>query len=55
MVTFCDGHTMFLKDALPYYVYAQLLTSNNVLASTAVVRTTWGTANYPVLSDGDYQ
>ena len=55
VVTFCDGHTMFLKDALPYYVYAQLLTSNNVLASTPVVRTTWGTANYPVLSDGDYQ
>ena len=55
VVTFCDGHTMFLKDALAYYVYAQLLTSNNVLASTPVVRTTWGTANYPVLSDGDYQ
>ena len=55
VVTFCDGHTIFLKDALASHVYAQLLTSNNVLASTPVVRTTWGTANYPVLSDGDYQ
>jgi len=54
VVTFCDGHTMFLKDALAARVYAQLLTSNNALAS-AVVRTTWDTANYPVLSDGDYQ
>ena len=54
VVTFCDGHTMFLKDALASHVYAQLLTSNNALAS-ALVRTTWGTANYPVLSDGDYQ
>ena len=54
VVTFCDGHTMFLKDALASHVYAQLLTSNNALAS-AVVRTTWGTANYPVLDDGHYQ
>lgn len=55
VVTFCDGHTMFLKDALASDVYAQLLTSNNVLASTPAVRTTWGTANYPVLNDGHYQ
>ena len=54
VVAFCDGHTMFLKDALASHVYAQLLTSNNALAST-VVRTTWNTVNYPVLSDGDYQ
>ena len=54
VVTFCDGHTMFLKDALRFDVYAQLLTSNNVLASV-VARSTWGTANYSVLSDGDYQ
>ena len=55
VVTFCDGHTMFLKDALAARVYAQLLTSNNALASTPAVRTTWDTVNYPVLSDGDYQ
>ena len=54
VVTFCDGHTMFLKDALRFDVYAQLLTSNNALASP-LVRTTWGTANYPVLDDGHYQ
>ena len=54
VVTFCDGHTMFLKDALASHVYAQLLTSNNALASP-LVRTTWGTANYPVLDDGHYQ
>ena len=55
VVTFCDGHTIFLKDSLAYRVYAQLLTSNNALASTPAVRTTWDTVNYPVLSDGDYQ
>ena len=54
VVAFCDGHTMFLKDALASHVYAQLLTSNNALASP-LVRTTWGTANYPVLDDGHYQ
>ncbi len=59
VVTFCDGHTIFLKDSLPYYVYSQLLTSNHALASPLArtetnPQTTWGKTSY-LLSDGDYQ
>ena len=29
MVSFCDGHTMFLNDAIALHVYAQLVTSDS--------------------------
>jgi prepilin-type processing-associated H-X9-DG protein len=29
MVAFCDGHTMFLNDAIALHVYAQLITSDS--------------------------
>jgi prepilin-type N-terminal cleavage/methylation domain-containing protein/prepilin-type processing-associated H-X9-DG protein len=29
VVTFCDGHTMFLKDSIAPHVYAQLVTSDS--------------------------
>lgn len=53
VVAFCDGHNGFLKESLSSRVYAQLLTSNNALAST-IARTTWNTASH-VLSDAEYK
>lgn len=60
VAAFCDGHTGFLKDSLPYYVYAQLLSINSsAISSTG---TTWITITagppptyYTVLSEGDFQ
>jgi prepilin-type N-terminal cleavage/methylation domain-containing protein len=58
VAVYCDGHTGFLKDSLPTRVYAQLVTSNNPVASTFITGTAttaqWGTGNY-VLSEGDFQ
>lgn len=64
VVAFCDGHTGFLKDSLPGYVYAQLLTPNSVWnAGTATYTTNSPSVNnwikagpQPyVLSEGDFQ
>jgi prepilin-type N-terminal cleavage/methylation domain-containing protein/prepilin-type processing-associated H-X9-DG protein len=38
MMTFCDGHSMFLSDQITGEVYSQLMTSNSVEASTASLR-----------------
>jgi len=35
MTSFCDGHTMFLRDTIDANTYRQLLTSNTTAASTA--------------------
>jgi prepilin-type N-terminal cleavage/methylation domain-containing protein/prepilin-type processing-associated H-X9-DG protein len=53
VVVFCDGHVANLRNDIAASVYAQLITSNN-RKSSVVPRTTWDTANYPVLNDGDY-
>lgn len=36
-VVFCDGHTAFLSDKLPHYVYAQLLTPRTRWSGTAAL------------------
>jgi prepilin-type processing-associated H-X9-DG protein len=65
IVTFADGHTIFLRDSIQPHVYAQLLTSDskwNVATSTystnsPLVSGTW-LMSAPVdpytLSEGDY-
>jgi prepilin-type N-terminal cleavage/methylation domain-containing protein/prepilin-type processing-associated H-X9-DG protein len=58
VVAFCDGHTGFLKDSLAYWVYAQLVSSNNAAVSATSV--SWTTPpspapRYNVLSEGDFQ
>jgi prepilin-type N-terminal cleavage/methylation domain-containing protein len=56
VAAFCDGRTLFLKDSLTYWVYAQLLSSNNAGVSTT--GTTWTTnvsGRYNVLNEGDFQ
>lgn len=35
VAAFCDGHTTFLKDTMPSYVYAQLLTSKTRYNATS--------------------
>ena len=58
VVAFCDGRTMFLKDSLTYWVYAQLLSYDNASVTTtnglAWTRNTVG-ARYDVLNEGDFQ
>jgi prepilin-type processing-associated H-X9-DG protein len=63
VAAFGDGHTVFLKDSVPTYVYAQLVTSDSRNASNPLVTgttTSWlynATASPPanyVLQDGDY-
>ena len=46
MAAFCDGHTMFLKDNLQPSVYAQLMTSNQTVATGTY-------SNLPLLNEGD--
>jgi len=61
VTAFADGHTVFLKDSIQPYVYAQLLTSDYIKSSTVLYSATgWlltpavtGTTYY-VLQDGDY-
>ncbi len=58
VVSFCDGHTVFLKDSLAYWVYAQLLSSNDAALPTTGVAHAWrtqpgGTA-YRVLAEPDF-
>jgi prepilin-type N-terminal cleavage/methylation domain-containing protein/prepilin-type processing-associated H-X9-DG protein len=55
VTAFCDGHTMFVKDSVVDYVYAQLLTSDSSKASSTA-NTTWkvGTTPYPVLKESDF-
>lgn len=62
IAAFADGHTVFLKDTVRPYVYAQLLTPNYVQASSVLTASvtgwlmnpsTTGTVAY-ILQDGDY-
>jgi prepilin-type N-terminal cleavage/methylation domain-containing protein/prepilin-type processing-associated H-X9-DG protein len=58
VVAFCDGRTLFLKDSLTYWVYAQLLSSNNAgVTTTSGIAWTTNTvgARYNVLNEGDFQ
>jgi len=52
VTSFCDGHTIFLKDSISNDVYAQILSWNHVKSST-VSRTKWGADNKFPLPDGD--
>jgi prepilin-type N-terminal cleavage/methylation domain-containing protein/prepilin-type processing-associated H-X9-DG protein len=63
VAAFADGHTVYLKDSVPTYVYAQLVTSDSRTASNPLVTgttTSWlynANASPPgnyVLQDGDY-
>jgi prepilin-type N-terminal cleavage/methylation domain-containing protein/prepilin-type processing-associated H-X9-DG protein len=66
VAAFADGHTIFLKDSIQSYVYAQLLTSNSVYASGAYANnssrlggaTGWLRLNAPsvpyLLQESDY-
>lgn len=47
VVAFCDGHTAFLRDSMPYYVYGQLLTPRSRWQGT--VNKTNSTAMQPWL------
>jgi len=40
VVTFCDGHTIFLRDSVAAHVYAQLCTSDSRWSSSMSVYTT---------------
>jgi prepilin-type processing-associated H-X9-DG protein len=62
VAAFADGHTVFFKDTVSPYVYAQLLTPNYIQASAVLTAsgTGWlmnpsitGTVPY-ILQDGDY-
>jgi prepilin-type N-terminal cleavage/methylation domain-containing protein len=58
VAAFCDGRTAFLKDSLPYWVYAQLISSNDsgVTYSSSINWTTPPTGTrYTILNEGDYQ
>lgn len=63
VVAFCDGRTGFVKDSLQYWVYAQLLSSDDSKGGTDAAYSlyrTWTTppsasTRYTVLSEGDYQ
>jgi prepilin-type N-terminal cleavage/methylation domain-containing protein/prepilin-type processing-associated H-X9-DG protein len=53
MVTFCDGHTLFLRENIEAKVYYQLVTSNYTAGSpSAVAQSVVGTY---VLSEGDFR
>lgn len=39
-VTFCDGHTQFIKETISYTVYVQLMAPDNVTVDTAGIYTT---------------
>jgi prepilin-type N-terminal cleavage/methylation domain-containing protein/prepilin-type processing-associated H-X9-DG protein len=60
VVTFCDGHTGFLSDALAPQVYAQLLSSNSMEAAAYNAPNpyvTWATlpnGTIPPLKESDY-
>ncbi len=54
VVTFCDGHTGFLSDALAPQVYAQLLSSNHAEAiATSPPYVAWA-SGYPILQESDF-
>lgn len=64
VVTFCDGHTEFLKDSVAPHVYAQLVTSDSKYngssynTNSALVNgwLTYGSAPVPyALSEGDFR
>jgi prepilin-type N-terminal cleavage/methylation domain-containing protein len=63
VVAFCDGRSGFLKDSLPSWVYAQLLSSDESTAAAAPAYTvyrSWTTppssaTRYTILSEGDFQ
>ena len=66
VAAFCDGHTVFLKDSISPWVYAQLVTSDsqwNAGSAAYTTNSTWGntwlgtyggTAPY-MLSEADLQ
>ena len=60
VAAFADGHTVFLKDSIQSYVYAQLVTSDSRNASPLMNSgtTSWLysplTSGTYVLQDGDY-
>jgi prepilin-type N-terminal cleavage/methylation domain-containing protein/prepilin-type processing-associated H-X9-DG protein len=64
VAAFADGHTIFLKDSIPSYVYGQLVTSDSRNASNPLVTgsttSSWlynASASPPgiyILQDGDY-
>lgn len=62
IVTFADGHTIFLRDSIQPHVYAQLLTSDSKWNDTAysnspLVSGTWlmsSPVNPYMLSEGDF-
>jgi prepilin-type N-terminal cleavage/methylation domain-containing protein/prepilin-type processing-associated H-X9-DG protein len=66
VVAFCDGHTEFMKDTVPPYVYAQLLTRKSVwnagssaYTGNSAVANTWlkaSSAPTPyILNEKDYK
>lgn len=57
VVAYCDGHTGFLKDSLSYWVYGQLVSSNNAAVNATGVAWTTDSSGirYNVLSEGDFQ
>jgi prepilin-type N-terminal cleavage/methylation domain-containing protein len=61
VTAFADGHTAFLKDSTPSYVYAQLVTSDYLKSSNPEMigtGTSWlyntTTSGTYILQDGDY-
>ena len=62
VATFCDGHTMFLKETIAPLVYTQLIASNSVydpgtqtyITNGAAIRSNLGVSRY-TLSEADFQ
>lgn len=66
VVAFCDGHTEFMKDTVPSYVYAQLLTRKSIwnagssgYSSNSVTANAWlksnGAPTPYVINEKDYK
>jgi prepilin-type processing-associated H-X9-DG protein len=54
VMSFCDGHTVFVLDSIDAAVYAQLLSSDSKKA-TEMSRVDWAANSHPVLTDSDYK
>ncbi|TSA09163.1 MAG: DUF1559 domain-containing protein [Planctomycetaceae bacterium] len=53
--TFCDGHTIFLKDTIDSRVFCQLLTPNTTSGAGQMVNVISGFNGLKLLSEADFQ
>ena len=53
--TFCDGHTIFLKDTIDSRVYCQLLTPNTTSGAGQMATINSAVTGPKLLSESDFQ